>query len=437
MIVTEMKTIQMVRGTEILDSRGNPTVEATVYLSDGAMGRASVPSGASTGEAEAVELRDGDGNRYNGKGVLQAVANVSGTISEHLGGRDAMAQRAVDQALITLDGTDNKSELGANAILAVSEAVARAASISLGQPLYRYLGGIYAHRLPVPMMNVLNGGAHADNNVDVQEFMIVPIGAESFAQALRMGAETYHALKGLLKEKGLSTGVGDEGGFAPNLANDEQALELLVDAISKAGYKPGRDIYLAIDVAASNLWNEKSRRYSLGGQERDAANLTRLYEGWLAKYPILSIEDGIGEHDEEGWKAHTEALGGKVQLVADDNVVTNPELFRRAIADHIANAMLIKPNQIGTVTETLEAVEIAKRAGYGVVISHRSGETEDSFIADLAVAVNADFLKSGAPCRMDRLAKYNRLVRIEEELDGVSEFAGPQVAMRLGLPGLG
>ncbi len=281
MLISEMKTIQMVRGTEILDSRGNPTVEATVYLSDGAMGRASVPCGASTGEAEAVELRDGDGNRFNGKGVLQAVANVSGTISEHLGARDAMAQRAVDQALITLDGTDNKSELGANAILAVSEAVARAASVSLGQPLYRYLGGLYAHRLPVPMMNVLNGGAHADNNVDVQEFMIVPMGADSFAQALRMGAETYHALKGLLNEKGLSTGVGDEGGFAPNLASDEQALELLVDAISKAGYKAGRDIYLALDVAASNLWDEKSRRYNLGGQERDAINMTRLYDGWV------------------------------------------------------------------------------------------------------------------------------------------------------------
>ncbi len=433
MQIAEMKTIQIIRGTEILDSRGNPTVEATVYLSDGATGRASVPSGASTGEAEAVELRDGDSERFNGKGVLQAVANVSGTISEHLGARDAMAQRAIDQALITLDGTDNKSELGANAILAVSEAVARAAAISLGQPLYRYIGGIHAHRLPVPMMNVLNGGAHADNNVDVQEFMVVPIGAKSFAESLRMGAETYHALKILLKEKELSTAIGDEGGFAPNLVGDEQALELLVDAIAKAGYKPGRDIYLAMDVAASNLWDDRSKRYSLGGQERDAVNLTRMYDGWISKYPILSIEDGIGEHDEEGWKAHTEALGGKIQLVADDYVVTNPALFKKAIADHIANAMLIKPNQIGTVTETLEAVEIAKRAGYGVVISHRSGETEDSFIADLAVAVNADFLKSGAPCRMDRLAKYNRLLRIEEELDGVSEFAGPYVAERLGL----
>ncbi len=432
MWIGEMKAIQIIRALEVLDSRGNPTVEASVLLSDGTLARASVPSGASTGEAEAVELRDGDSGRYLGRGVLRAVQNVNGTISEHLGGRDAHDQRGIDLTLLRLDGTDNKAGLGANATLAVSEAVARAAALSMKMPLYRYLGGAFAHRLPIPMMNVLNGGAHADNNVDVQEFMIVPLGAQSLRDALRMGAETYHALKGLLKDKKLATAIGDEGGFAPNLTSDEQALGLLVDAVAQAGYKPGQDLFLALDVAASNAWDERSGRYKIGS-ERTAADLVRLYDGWLSRYPILSIEDGVGEHDHDGWRALTETLGKKVQLVADDYVVTNPALIRRAVADHLANAVLVKPNQIGTVTETLEAVELTKRAGYGVVISHRSGETEDSFIADLAVATNADFIKTGAPCRMDRVAKYNQLLRIEEELEGAADYAGPAVAERLGL----
>jgi len=422
--------IETVIGREILDSRGNPTVEAEVILSDGTSAMASVPSGASTGEAEALELRDKDKNRYNGKGVLKAVENIEGVIAELLEERLAFDQREVDYVMIRKDGTPNKEVLGANAILAVSIAVAKAASLSLGMPLYKYLGGVYAHRIPVPMMNVLNGGAHADNNVDVQEFMIVPIGAESFKEALRMGAETYHALKALLKEKKLSTAIGDEGGFAPDLKEDEEALELLVKAIEKAGYKPGKDIYLAIDPAASNLYDDETKTYRIG-RPRRIEEVISLYESWITKYPLISIEDGVGEHDREGWMALTKALGAKVQLVADDNVVTNPALFRKAISDGIANAMLIKPNQIGTITETCEAIEIAKRANYGVVFSHRSGETEDSFLADFAVAVNADFLKTGAPCRMDRLSKYNQLLRIEEELADSSVYAGEEVLRRL------
>jgi len=422
--------IEFILGREVLDSRGNPTVEAEVILSDGTVGRASVPSGASTGEAEAVELRDGDKKRYAGKGVLKAVEHVNGTIAEALQGEDALDQRGVDLQMLRLDGTGNKGALGANAILAVSEATARGAANYLQVPLYRYLGGAFAHRLPVPMMNVLNGGEHADNNVDVQEFMVVPVGAPTFREALRMGTECYHALKGLLKEKKLSTAIGDEGGFAPDLPNDEEALKLLVGAIEKAGYKPGQDVYLALDVAASSAWDGATKTYQIGGK-RTSADLVALYTDWCGRYPILSIEDGVGEHDHEGWKALTAALGGKIQLVMDDYVVTNPELIRKAIAGAIGNAVLIKLNQIGTVTETLEAIELTKRARYGVVISHRSGETEDPFIADLAVAVNADFIKTGAPCRMDRLAKYNQLLRIEEELGDTARFAGQEVVARL------
>ncbi len=422
--------IDQIQGREILDSRGNPTVEVEVILEDGTVGRASVPSGASTGEAEAVELRDGDKARYLGKGVLKAVENVNDVIAEALEGADPLDQRTLDLEMLRLDGTGNKGNLGANAILGVSEATARAGAGLLQLPLYRYLGGVFAHRLPVPMMNVLNGGAHADNNVDVQEFMIVPVGARTFREALRMGSEIYHNLKALLKENKLSTGIGDEGGFAPDLPSDEDALRLLVQAIEKAGHEPGKDVYLALDVAASNAWDPEKKAYKVGTM-RTSAELIELYREWIDRYPLLSIEDGIGEHDREGWQAMTEALGAKVQLVGDDYVVTNPELIRKAIGDSIANAILIKPNQIGTVTETLEAVELTKRAGYGVVISHRSGETEDTFIADLAVAVNADFIKTGAPCRMDRLAKYNQLLRIEEDLAEAARYAGLEVVERL------
>lgn len=422
--------IETIIGREILDSRGNPTVEAEVILTDGTTAMASVPSGASTGEAEALELRDKDKNRYNGKGVLKAVENLEGVIAEILEERLAIDQREIDYAMIRKDGTPNKEVLGANAILAASIAVAKAAALSLGMPLYKYLGGIYAHRIPVPMMNVLNGGAHADNNVDVQEFMIVPIGAPSFKEALRMGAETYHSLKALLKEKKLSTAIGDEGGFAPDLKEDEEALDLLVKAIEKAGYKAGRDIYLAIDTAASNLFDDETKTYRIG-RPRRIEEVVSLYESWISKYPIISIEDGVGEKDRDGWITLTNAIGKRVQLVADDYVVTNPSYFRKAIDDGIANAMLIKPNQIGTITETCEAVEIAKRAGYGVVFSHRSGETDDSFLADFAVALNADFLKTGAPCRMDRLSKYNQLLRIEEELADSAVYAGEEVLRRL------
>ncbi len=422
--------IDQIQAREILDSRGNPTVEVEVILEDGTVGRASVPSGASTGEAEAVELRDGDKARYLGKGVLKAVENVNDVIAEALEGADPLDQRTLDLELLRLDGTGNKGNLGANALLGVSEAASRAGAGLLQLPLYRYLGGVFAHRLPVPMMNVLNGGAHADNNVDVQEFMIVPVGARTFREALRMGSEIYHHLKALLKENNLSTGIGDEGGFAPDLPSDEDALKLLVQAIEKAGHQPGKDVYLALDVAASNTWDPEKKTYMVGSM-RTASELIDLYGEWIGRYPLLSIEDGIGEHDRDGWQALTEALGGKVQLVGDDNVVTNPELIRKAIEDRIANAILIKPNQIGTVTETLEAVEMTKRAGYGIVISHRSGETEDTFIADLAVAVNADFIKTGAPCRMDRLAKYNQLLRIEEDLAEAAHYAGMEVVERL------
>jgi len=428
--------IESILAREILDSRGNPTVEVEVLLEDGAQGRASVPSGASTGEAEASELRDGDPDRYGGRGVLNAVEHVNERLAEALEGMDALDQRAVDLLLLALDGSANKGNLGANALLGVSEAVARAAAEASDLFLFQYLGGAYAHRLPVPMMNILNGGAHADNNVDVQEFMVVPAKADSFADALRMGTETYHALKSILKKKGLSTGVGDEGGFAPDLDSDQEALELLTQAIEAAGYTPGEEIFLALDVAASSLWNPEEKTYRMGGTI-DAEGLIDRYAKWIEAFPLISIEDGLDENDTPGWKAMTRALGEKVQLVSDDYAVTNPALIRKAIEDGVANAMLIKPNQIGTITETLEAVEITKRAGYGIVISHRSGETEDSFIADLAVAVNADFIKTGAPCRMDRLCKYNQLLRIEEILDESSRYAGDDLLLRISEPAAG
>lgn len=421
--------IEAVIGREILDSRGNPTVEAEVILSDGTTAMASVPSGASTGEQEACELRDKDKKRYNGKGVLNAVSNIEEVLSKVVEDNIVTNQREIDLNMIRKDGTLNKEKLGANAILAVSMAVARAASMVSSLPLYRYLGGVYAHRIPVPMMNVLNGGLHADNNVDVQEFMIVPMGASSFKEALRMGAETYHSLKSILKEKRLSTAIGDEGGFAPDLNEDEEALELLVKAIEKAGYKPQKDIFLAIDTAASNLYDDETRSYRIG-KPRRIDDVIRLYDTWISKYPLISIEDGVGEKDREGWIKLTEALKDKVQLVADDYVVTNPQLIKSAVKDNIANAILIKPNQIGTVTETCEAVEITKRASYGVVFSHRSGETDDSFLADFAVALNADFIKTGAPCRMDRISKYNQLLRIEEDLGDEAVYAGVDLIKR-------
>lgn len=423
--------IETILGREILDSRGNPTVEAELILSEGISVTASVPSGASTGEGEALELRDGDKARFSGKGVLKAVQNVEGPIADLLEGELVIDQRGIDLSLIRKDGTPNKEVLGANAILAASMAVAKGAAAYLDIPLYRYLGGVNSHRLPVPMMNVLNGGSHADNNVDVQEFMIVPAGAKSFAESFRMGAEVYHALKSLLKEKKLSTAIGDEGGFAPDLKEDEEALEYLVKAIEKAGYKPGVEVFLAIDTAASSLYDDETKSYRIG-RPRRPEEVIALYDSWVGKYPFISIEDGLGEHDRDGWISLTKSLGGKVQLVADDYCVTNPALIRKAIKDGISNAVLIKPNQIGTVTETMEAIEITKRAGYGVVVSHRSGETEESFIADLAVAVNADFIKTGAPCRMDRLCKYNQLLRIEEELGDSARYAGEDVLFRTG-----
>lgn len=422
--------IDQVFGREILDSRGNPTVEVEVILEDGTVGRASIPSGASTGEAEAVELRDGDKKRFNGKGVLKAVSHVNDTIGPTLEGADPLDQRNIDLELLKLDDSENKGKLGANAILGVSEAVARAGAGLLQLPLYRYLGGVYGYRLPVPMMNVINGGAHADNNVDVQEFMVVPVGASTFREAVRMGAETYHALKDLLKSQGLSASIGDEGGFAPDLSNNEDALKFLVAAIEKAGYKPGRDVYLAIDTAASNVLDKEDGSYTIGKRLK-AQEVIELYRKWASAYPLFSIEDGMAEKDDNGWKSLTQSMGGDIQLVADDNVVTNPRLIRKAVDAGIANAILIKPNQIGTVTETMDAIELTKRSGYNIVISHRSGETDDSFIADLAVAVTADFIKSGAPCRMDRLTKYNQLMRIEEDLGTGARYAGPEVLQRL------
>ena len=406
---------------EILDSRGNPTVEAEVFLDDGARGVAGVPSGASTGVHEAHELRDG-GERYLGKGVLKAVENINEKISDEIAGFEADDQRLIDQALIRLDGTDNKSELGANAILGVSIAVAKAAAESAALPLYRYIGGPNAHVLPVPMMNILNGGAHADSGVDVQEFMIAPIGAESFAEALRMGAEVYHALKAVLKDKGLSTGLGDEGGFAPSVDSTKAALDVIVDAIKKAGYEPGKDVALALDVASSEFF--KDGKYHFEGGEHTAEEMSKVYEELIDEYPIVSIEDPLQEDDWDGYTALTAAIGEKVQIVGDDFFVTNPARLQEGIEKKAANALLVKVNQIGTLTETFDAVELAHRNGYRTMMSHRSGETEDTTIADLAVALNCGQIKTGAPARAERVAKYNQLLRIEQELGDGAVYAG-------------
>ena len=420
-----MASIVSIIAREILDSRGNPTVEADVVLETGAAGRAAVPSGASTGEREAVELRDGDKDRYGGKGVLTAVAHVNGEIADALNGEDASDQISIDRALIDLDGTENKGRLGANAMLAVSMAVARAASIDTGLPLYRYLGGPMARTLPVPMMNIINGGAHATNTVDFQEFMIVPVGADSFAEALRMGTEVFHALKKVLVGRKLATGVGDEGGFAPDLGSDEDALKIIVQAIEAAGYRPGHDIALAMDVAASELYRDGQYNFrKSGAAARSREQMVELYRGWVEEYPIVSIEDGMSEGDWEGWKMLTEALGDRCQLVGDDLFCTNSEILAKGISGEVANAILIKVNQIGTLTETLEAIELARAAGYNSIISHRSGETEDTFIADLAVATQAGQIKTGAPSRSDRVAKYNQLLRIEEQLGEIAEYPG-------------
>jgi enolase len=416
---------------EVLDSRGNPTVEVEVQLESGAWGRAAVPSGASTGKREAVELRDGDSQRYRGKGVQQAVRNVEETIGPEVEGMEATEQAAVDQALLELDGTPNKSGLGANAILGVSLAVARAAADEVGLPLYAYLGGVGARLLPVPLMNVLNGGVHADNGIDFQEFMLVPAGAENFATAVRIGVEIFHTLKDILKDKGFATGVGDEGGFAPALGSNTAALDLFMQAIERAGYRPGEDVLLALDVAASEF-AETGGRYRLRHENavRSSAELIEQYESLIRRYPIVSIEDGLGEDDWVGWGALTKRLGGRVQLVGDDLFVTNPAIIQEGIRNGIANAVLVKLNQVGTLTETLQAVELAKRAGYGTVISHRSGETEDTFVADLAVAVNAGQIKTGSVSRGERTAKYNQLLRIEEELGHAASWPGRSLYTR-------
>ncbi len=418
-----MTIIVDVVGRQILDSRGNPTVEVEVELESGAAGRAAVPSGASTGEFEAVELRDG-GDEYGGKSVRQAVDNVNNEIAEELLGLDATDQRIVDQSLIALDGTPNKAKLGANAILGASLAVAHAAAAAMGLPLYQYVGGCNAHVLPVPMMNIMNGGKHADNNVDLQEFMAMPAGAESFEQALRMGAEVFHALAGVLKGRGLSTAVGDEGGFAPNLGSNEEAIQVIVEAIEKAGYEPGADIFIALDPAASSFY--KDGKYVLAGEGRtlDSAGMVELYQGLVEKYPIISIEDGMAEDDWDGFKLMTDTLGGRIQVVGDDIFVTNTERIARGIEMGCANSVLIKLNQIGTLSETLDAIEMTQRAGWTAVVSHRSGETEDVSIADVAVATNAGQIKTGAPSRTDRVAKYNQLLRIEELLAEAASFRG-------------
>jgi enolase len=414
-----------IHAREILDSRGNPTVEADVILASGVIGRAAVPSGASTGEHEAVELRDGDPQRYGGKGVLLAVQNIEQTIAPALAGADATDQMGIDAAMIEMDGTPNKSNLGANAILAVSLATARAAAQELGLPLWRYLGGPMTRVLPVPMMNILNGGAHATNTVDFQEYMIIPVGAESFGEALRMGTEVFHALKKVLVKRKLSTGVGDEGGFAPDLKSDEEAITVVLEAIEKAGYAAGQDIVLALDCAASELYKDGKYTFKKSGAgTKDAEAMVKLYSKWIDEYPIVSIEDGMAEDDWAGWKLLTEAIGDRCQLVGDDLFVTNTERLARGIEEGVANSILIKVNQIGTLTETLEAIEMARAAGYLSVISHRSGETEDTFIADLAVGTGAGQIKTGSASRTDRVAKYNQLLRIEQQLGGAAEFPG-------------
>jgi len=426
-----MSEILDVTAREILDSRGNPTVEVEVLLDSGVKGRAAVPSGASTGEREALELRDQDKNRYLGRGVLKAVENVNEKIRPEILGMDALDQILIDRTMIELDGTENKSRLGANAILAVSLAVAKSAALELDIPLYRYLGGVHAHLLPVPMMNVLNGGVHADNNVDIQEFMIVPWGAPSFAEALRMGAEVFHNLKAVLKAKGHNTNVGDEGGFAPDLSSNAEALEVIVEAISKAGYTPGEDVAIALDPAASEFY--RNGLYILKAEEKPEKTYEELIEFYVRlveKYPIISIEDGMAENDWKGWKYLTQALGDKIQLVGDDIFVTNTKAIQKGIESGIANAVLIKLNQIGTLTETMEAIEMSHKAGYRTVISHRSGETEDTTIADLAVAVHSGQIKTGSLCRSERICKYNQLLRIEEELGEAARFAGKEAFKR-------
>jgi enolase len=422
----KLSTIIDIYAREVLDSRGNPTVEVEVYTEDGGFGRAIVPSGASTGIFEAVELRDGDKERYMGKGVLQAVDNVNNILAEEILGMDVFDQLGVDQILIELDGTHNKGKYGANAILGISMAVARAASDELKMPLYQYLGGVNAKVLPVPMLNILNGGEHADNNVDIQEFMVMPVGAKSFKEALRMGTEIFHNLRAVLKEKGLNTSVGDEGGFAPNLASNEEALITIVSAIERAGYKPGEEIFIALDVAASGMYDEERKVYNLKGEgiELDLNGMLDYYENLVDNYPIISIEDGLAEDDWDGWKALTERLGHRIQLVGDDLFVTNTERLGKGIDLGITNSILIKLNQIGTISETLDAIEMAKVAGYTAVISHRSGETEDTTIADLVVATNAGQIKTGAPSRTDRVAKYNQLLRIEDELGSLARYKG-------------
>ena len=421
-----MCMIEDVYAREILDSRGNPTVEVDVLLEDGSFGRAAVPSGASTGEAEAVELRDGDKSRYLGKGVLKAVQNVNEIIADEVIGFDATEQTYLDETLIALDGTKNKSKLGANALLGVSMATAKAAAECVGLPLYQYLGGVNAKTLPVPMMNILNGGQHADNNVDIQEFMIFPAGAEKFSEALRMGAEVFHNLKGVLKGKGYNTAVGDEGGFAPDLKSNEEAVELILKGIEKAGYKAGEDIFICLDPASSEFYDKKSKTYNLAseGKKLNSDQMIAYYEEWVKKYPIVSIEDGLAENDWEGWAMMTERLGSKIQIVGDDLFVTNTEFLKRGIDEGIANSILIKLNQIGTITETLDAIRMAHNAGYSAVVSHRSGETEDATIADLVVATNAGQIKTGSTSRSDRIAKYNQLLRIEDMLDDTAIFMG-------------
>jgi enolase len=427
-----------VKGREIIDSRGNPTVEVDVVLEGGAFGRAAVPSGASTGQREALELRDGDKKRYFGKGVTKAVSHINGEIAKALAGRDP-DQRAVDTLMIQLDGTPNKGRLGANALLGVSMALARANAVAARVPLYTHLGKLYSGSsgtvLPVPMMNILNGGAHADSSVDFQEFMVMPLGARSFADAVRCGAEIFHSLRGILKKKGYSTGVGDEGGFAPSLKSNQEAVDVVLEAIVQAGYKPGETVYVALDVASSELWNDDTKSYEFKKSKdktRTADEMVALYEDWVRQYPIISIEDGLAEGDWDGWKTLTRALGSRVQLVGDDVFVTNPEILQRGIKEGIANALLVKLNQIGTVSETLDAVAMARDAGYASVISHRSGETEDTTIADLAVATDAGQIKTGSASRTDRIAKYNQLLRIEEELGASGRYAGTSAVRQLG-----
>ena len=421
-----MAFIEDVLAREVLDSRGNPTVEVEVLLDDGTEGRAIVPSGASTGVHEAVELRDGDKDRYLGKGTLTAVSNVNEIIADEVIGMDPFDQPGLDKLLIELDGTPNKGKLGANAILGVSLATARAAAESIGMPLFQYLGGVNGKVLPVPMMNILNGGSHADNSVDIQEFMVMPVGADSFREALRMGAETFHNLKKILKEKGMNTNVGDEGGYAPDLSTNEEAIQVIIEAIKKAGYEPGKDICIALDCAASEFYDEENKIYDWKGEGRkmNAEELCAFYEDICSKYPVLSIEDGMAEDDWDGWKMLVEKLGDKVQLVGDDLFVTNTERLKKGIEEGAANSILIKVNQIGTLTETLDAIEMAKKAGFTAVVSHRSGETEDTTIADLVVGVNAGLIKTGSASRTDRIAKYNQLLRIEEILGDAAQYAG-------------